>query len=215
MQRVQDDAMWTLFDPFEVTELTTLYGEDFEKRYKELEKNDDNITREVISAKGLWKEILRSYFETGNPFLTFKDTANKANPNKHAGVIRSTNLCVTGDTRLHTQFGLVKAKDLEENYGKIKASYDYRTDGDASALGVGIASALKMYKTKEDAEIYEVRTKDGYVIKSTLWHEYYVSNGKNIEKRSLKDIKIGDKLLIQSQEGQFGTEGSYDLGFLM
>jgi ribonucleoside-diphosphate reductase alpha chain len=93
MKRVEADEMWTLFDPFEVTELTTLYGEEFEARYIELENSEDNITRERISAKALWKEMLRSYFETGNPFLTFKDTANRANPNKHAGIIRSTNLC--------------------------------------------------------------------------------------------------------------------------
>jgi len=93
MKRVQDDAKWTLFDPYETRELTDLYGEEFEKRYIELENNSDNIVRDVISAKGLWKEILRSYFETGNPFLTFKDTANKSNPNKHAGIIRSSNLC--------------------------------------------------------------------------------------------------------------------------
>ena len=93
MKRVANDEMWTLFDPFEVPELAELYGEKFEKRYIELENSKKDITRECISAKGLWKEILRSYFETGNPFLTFKDTANRANPNKHAGVIRSTNLC--------------------------------------------------------------------------------------------------------------------------
>ena len=47
----------------------------------------------MVSAKALWKEILRSYFETGNPFLCFKDAANRANPNRHAGMIRSSNLC--------------------------------------------------------------------------------------------------------------------------
>ena len=123
MQRVEEDSTWTLFDPFEVTELTTLYGEEFEKRYIELEHSDDNITREVISAKGLWKEILRSYFETGNPFLTFKDAANKANPNKHAGVIRSSNLCTeifqnTGPNTYKIQFtfedGTVEAYDENE-----------------------------------------------------------------------------------------------------
>ena len=93
MQRVADDATWTLFDPYEVRELTDLYGKEFEARYLELEAGTDEIAREVISAKGLWKEILRSYFETGNPFLTFKDTANKSNPNKHVGIIRSSNLC--------------------------------------------------------------------------------------------------------------------------
>lgn len=215
MQRVADDATWTLFDPYEVSELTNLYGEEFEARYLELEAGTDEIAREVISAKGLWKEILRSYFETGNPFLTFKDTANKSNPNKHVGVIRSSNLCVTGNTRLHTQFGLVKAKDLEENYDEIIASYDLRTDGSAIKYGVSTAKALKMFKTKENADIYEVTTKDGYKIKSTLWHEYYVESGEEIVKKSLENISVGDKLLIQSDEGQFGTEGSSDLGFLM
>ena len=93
MKRVEEDARWTLFDPYEVAELTNLYGEAFEKRYIELENSGNEISKEVVSAKVLWKEILRSYFETGNPFLTFKDAANKANPNKHAGVIRSSNLC--------------------------------------------------------------------------------------------------------------------------
>jgi len=92
MRRVEADEPWTLFDPFEVTELTTLYGEAFDKRYIELE-NDDTLSKEVISAKVLWKEILRSYFESGSPFLTFKDAANSTNPNKHTGVIRSSNLC--------------------------------------------------------------------------------------------------------------------------
>jgi len=93
MQRIEDDATWTLFDPYETRELTDLYGKEFEERYIELETNDDDILREVISAKGLWKEILRSYFETGNPFLTFKDASNRSNPNKHSGIIRSSNLC--------------------------------------------------------------------------------------------------------------------------
>jgi len=92
MRRVEADETWTLFDPFEVSELTELYGDEFEKRYEELEK-DESLTKEVISAKALWKDILRAYFETGSPFLTFKDAANKTNPNKHTGVIRSSNLC--------------------------------------------------------------------------------------------------------------------------
>ena len=92
MKRVEADSTWTLFDPYEVEGLAELYGEEFEARYIELE-NDETMVKEVISAKGLWKEILRSYFETGNPFLAFKDAANRANPNKHTGVIRSSNLC--------------------------------------------------------------------------------------------------------------------------
>jgi len=114
MQRVQEDSTWTLFDPYEVRELTDLYGEEFTQRYLELEQNH-YITKEVISAKALWKEILRSYFETGNPFLTFKDSANRANPNKHNGIIRSSNLC----TEIF--------QNTSPNHYKIKLTYADKT----------------------------------------------------------------------------------------
>jgi len=92
MQRVQEDGIWTLFDPYDVRELSTMYGDEFNKRYKELE-NDEGIIKEKVKAKNLWKKILTSYFETGSPFLCFKDNANRRNPNSHTGVIRSSNLC--------------------------------------------------------------------------------------------------------------------------
>ncbi len=111
MERVEADATWTLFDPYEVRELTDLYGDAFNQRYIELEKSHE-VSKEIISAKSLWKEILRSYFETGNPFLTFKDAANKANPNKHTGVIRSSNLC----TEIF--------QNTSPDYYKIRLTYD-------------------------------------------------------------------------------------------
>lgn len=92
MQRVEEDGIWTLFDPYDCRELTTLHGEEFSKRYKEYEA-DESIIKEKLKAKNLWKKILTSYFETGSPFLCFKDNANRANPNSHAGIIRSSNLC--------------------------------------------------------------------------------------------------------------------------
>jgi ribonucleoside-diphosphate reductase alpha chain len=92
MQRVQDDAHWTLFDPYEVRDLSELNGAEFEKRYIEYE-NDDTKTKDQMRAKDLWKKVLTSYFESGSPFLAFKDTANRANPNPHQGIIRSSNLC--------------------------------------------------------------------------------------------------------------------------
>ncbi len=92
MQRVEEDGIWTLFDPYDCSELTTLYGEEFNKKYRELEENESMI-KEKLKAKNLWKKILTSYFESGSPFLCFKDNANRANPNNHTGVIRSSNLC--------------------------------------------------------------------------------------------------------------------------
>jgi len=92
MQRILENSHWTLFDPYEVRDLSTLSGDEFTKRYEEYE-NDPNITKEQMAAKELWKKILTSYFESGSPFLCFKDNANKANPNDHTGFIRSSNLC--------------------------------------------------------------------------------------------------------------------------
>ncbi len=92
MKRVENNELWTLFDPLDTEDLTNLFADEFEKRYIEYE-NDDSILKETIRAKELWKKILLSYFETGMPFLCFKDNANKANPNSHTGVIRSSNLC--------------------------------------------------------------------------------------------------------------------------
>ena len=92
MKRVEENAMWTLFDPLDTPELTEIYGAEFEEKYLAYEQ-DDTILKETINAKDLWKKILLSYFETGNPFLCFKDNANRANPNAHSGIIRSSNLC--------------------------------------------------------------------------------------------------------------------------
>ncbi len=92
MQRVQEDGIWTLFDPYDCKELTNLYGKEFEVKYLEFEQNP-TILKEKIKAKNLWKKILLNYFESGSPFLCFKDNANRANPNNHYGIIRSSNLC--------------------------------------------------------------------------------------------------------------------------
>lgn len=92
MKRVEENTIWTLFDPAETGDLSLVYGEEFEKKYVAYEQ-DDKVAKEHIPAKDLWKKILTSYFESGSPFLCFKDNANKANPNNHTGIIRSSNLC--------------------------------------------------------------------------------------------------------------------------
>ncbi|MFV0480644.1 MAG: ribonucleoside-diphosphate reductase subunit alpha [Campylobacteraceae bacterium] len=92
MKRVEEDAMWTLFDPAETPDLCEVYGAEFEKRYMAYEK-DESITKEKVKAKELWKKVLTNYFESGSPFLCWKDNANRVNPNNHKGIIRSSNLC--------------------------------------------------------------------------------------------------------------------------
>jgi len=214
MERVREDGDWSLFKVGDVQDLHHTHTEEFEELYLKYEQDDAKI-KETIKAKALWKLVLRAYFEQSGLFLMFRDTANRRNPNGHAGMIYSSNLCVTGDTRLATQFGLVKAKDLHENYGEITATYDKRIDGDLNEVGVDTAQCIKMFKTKEDADIFEVLTSNGQSIKSTDWHEYPVIRDGEVVKLKLKDMVVGDTLMTQSGEGQFGSYGSYEDGAIL
>ncbi|HRN78219.1 MAG TPA: ribonucleoside-diphosphate reductase subunit alpha [Candidatus Dependentiae bacterium] len=96
MKRVQQDAEWTLFSPHEVPDLHDLYGSAFEKRYEEYERmaerGEIEMTRK-ISAKQLWRKMLSRLFETGHPWITFKDPCNVRSPQDHVGVVHSSNLC--------------------------------------------------------------------------------------------------------------------------
>ncbi len=221
MKRVKNREKWTLLDPYytknvrDGKNLEDLWGRPFEEEYERLERELPEDAKKEVDAFELWKRLLTVAFETGEPYLFFRDHANRINPNKHAGMVYSSNLCVTGDTRLATQFGLVKAKDLYKMGEPIIATYDKRTDGDQKSYGTATALCIKMHRTAENADVWEITTKDGYRIRATEWHEFYVLEGEEVVKKKLKDLKVGDKLLVQSGEGQFGQEGSYELGFLL
>jgi ribonucleoside-diphosphate reductase alpha chain len=95
MKRMESRGNWTLFRSNEVPELHDLYGQAFEKKYLEYEAKAEKrqIWSHNIPAIDLWKQMLKMLFETGHPWITFKDTCNIRNPQDHAGVIHSSNLC--------------------------------------------------------------------------------------------------------------------------
>ncbi len=116
MKCVVDDNPWYLFSPNEVPELHGLYGKEFEKKYKEyikLGKKGELRVFTEVSAKELWKKMLRSLFETGHPWITFKDPSNIRYSNSHTGVVHSSNLCT--EILLHT-----KPTKYGENSRKVK-----------------------------------------------------------------------------------------------
>ena len=96
MKRVQEDRKWTLFSPHETADLHHLYGREFEDRYKHYEEKAERGEMElhkVIEAKSLWRKMLTMLFETGHPWITFKDPCNLRSPQDHVGVVHSSNLC--------------------------------------------------------------------------------------------------------------------------
>ena len=95
MKRMEARGNWTLFRSNEVSDLHDLYGKAFEDRYSEYEARAERgeIFGESMPAIDLWKAMLRMIFETGHPWITYKDPCNIRSPQDHAGVIHSSNLC--------------------------------------------------------------------------------------------------------------------------
>lgn len=131
MQRVATDSMWTLFDPFDTPDLTSCYGQVFESKYIAYE-NDPDIQKDTVKAKDLWKKILTSYFETGSPFLCFKDNANRANPNDHYGIIRSSNLCTEIFQNTSPNKYLVKIKYTDGTFSTHEENELITTDSNVT-----------------------------------------------------------------------------------
>lgn len=99
MERVEKNLEWTLLDPYEIrmkygVELCELYGEEFEKKYLEIEKDRDITLKKIVKARELFKEIMKTQIETGMPYIFFKDRANLMNHNSHVGMIGNGNLCM-------------------------------------------------------------------------------------------------------------------------
>jgi ribonucleoside-diphosphate reductase alpha chain len=103
MERVMADEEWTLFSPDEVSDLHGLYGKDFKKRYEYYEKQAEkgDIIFRKVGAKDLWKKMLTMLYETGHPWITFKDPSNARYTNQHMGAVNSSNLCT--EILLHTK----------------------------------------------------------------------------------------------------------------
>lgn len=95
MQRVFEDAEWTLFTPSETPDLHDLTGAEFAERYTHYEAvaKEQNMLHKKIRAKDLWRKMLSMLFETGHPWITFKDVCNLRSPQQHVGVVHSSNLC--------------------------------------------------------------------------------------------------------------------------
>ena len=96
MKRVQEEREWTLFSPDEVPDLHDLVGRQFEARYQHYEKlaeqGEIRMSRKVPAVE-LWRKMLTRLFETGHPWITWKDPSNVRSPQDHAGVVHSSNLC--------------------------------------------------------------------------------------------------------------------------
>ncbi len=152
MKRVREDGEWTLFSPDEVPELHHLYGKRFERKYAHYEKSADEgkiVLFKKIKARDLWKKMLAMLFETGHPWITFKDPSNVRSPQDHVGVIHNSNLCT--EITLNTS----EEETAVCNLGSLNFA-KFITDGkfDENLVGETVEIAMRMLDNVIDINYY-------------------------------------------------------------
>ncbi len=154
MQRVEADGEWTLFSPDETPDLHDLYGNAFAERYAFYEAKASRGEMRVfktIRATDLWRKMLTMLFETGHPWITFKDPCNLRSPQQHVGVIHSSNLCT--EITLNTSDDEVAVCNL----GSVNLLNHIIDDGlDDVRLKRTITTAMRMLDNVIDINFYTI-----------------------------------------------------------
>ena len=155
MKRVFEDSEWTLFSPSTCPDLHDLFGLAFENRYQEYEAMTQ--TGEIkhfkrVQAKDLWRKMLSMLFETGHPWITFKDACNLRSPQQHAGVVHSSNLCT--EITLNTSVDEIAVCNL----GSVNLRQHVTKDGglDREKLAKTVKTAVRMLDNVIDINYYAV-----------------------------------------------------------
>ena len=154
MKRVKEKGEWTLFSPDDVSDLHDLYGSAFEKRYVEYEQQaaEGKISLfKKVEALSLWRKMLSMLFETGHPWITFKDPCNIRSPQDHVGMIHSSNLCT--EITLNTS----KEETAVCNLGSLNLAEHTTPSGiDELKLSQTIRIAMRMLDNVIDINFYPI-----------------------------------------------------------
>lgn len=156
MKRVMEGGEWTLFSPSDVPDLHDKFGRAFEEAYMGYE--DDVASGKIklykkIPAQQLWRKMLTMLFETGHPWITYKDACNIRSPQQHVGVVHSSNLCT--EIMLNTNEEEIAVCNL----GSVNLAAHISTDGgiDFDKLKSTVSTAMRMLDNVIDINYYAVK----------------------------------------------------------
>src|SRR3989475_7827467 len=155
LKRVMENADWTLFSPSDVPDLHDKWGRKFEEAYSRYEEKAERGEVKLFKrmpAKDLWRKMLSMLFETGHPWITFKDACNVRSPQQHAGVVHSSNLCT--EITLNTSSTEIAVCNL----GSVNLAQHLK-DGqvDHAKLKATVATAMRMLDNVIDINYYAVQ----------------------------------------------------------
>ncbi len=159
----------------------------------------------TIKARELWDAIIESAWASAEPGVWFRERSNKMANSWYFNPLISTNPCVTGDTRIYTDKGLVQARELFDEETDIRVAVDGRFGVEETLLP---SSRVFMTGVKP---VFRLQTEEGYYLRATADHRIMTPRGW-VE---LQDLKPGDKIHILNRKGGFGQEGSLELGHVL
>lgn len=184
MTRMINDEMWSMFDPDETIDLSIYYDEqdttNYTDKYLELEKA--GRFKSQIKARELWELLYISNTDKGIPYICFSDTVNQMNMQKNIGAIKSSNLCVSGETLVLTREGYEPIKKLTETNG-----------GNHEVWDGAEFSTSQFAKTGENKKLLKMTFSDGVELKCTPEHKFILENGQDVPAA---ELKVGDRLAI-------------------
>ena len=158
MKRVFEDKDWTLFSPNDAPDLHDLYGVEFEKRYETYEAMAASGViklSKTVKAVDLWRKMLSMLFETGHPWITFKDACNLRSPQQHVGVVHSSNLCT--EITLNTSADEIAFCNLGSvNLLNHLKEVDGRYELDLEKISATVKTAVRMLDNVIDINYYSV-----------------------------------------------------------
>ncbi len=228
MKRVAAEAEWTLFSPDDAPDLHELTGKAFEKRYTEYEakaaRGEIKLHRK-ISAMQLWRKMLGMLFETGHPWITFKDPCNVRYSNQHAGIVHSSNLCT--EIALHTTDAEIAVCFPAGTQILTRDGQRPIEDCDGREVFVPFSENLQQQTRFLPARlvlqgekfVYELTTKNGLVVEATEDHPFLVQHPvdhdkpKSYQWKKLKELKAGDFIASPLTESLYNDVGQQDKDF--
>lgn len=177
MKRVEEDGIWSLFCPSVVPQLAETYGDEFEHIY--LQAEQDKKYMKQMKARELFEKITHAQIETGLPYILYKDSVNKKNMQENIGIIRSSNLCVSGDTKILTKQGHIEINKLVNKETEIWNGFEWST--------------VIPKQTGENQPLLEVELSNGIKIKCTEYHKFPIVNNPEDESYELIEAIKLDK----------------------
>lgn len=171
---------WSLMCPYECPYLSDVYGEEFDKLYTQYE--NEAKYKEQVNILDLWKQIITTQLETSLPYIVFKDHVNNKSNQKNIGTIKSSNLCVSGDTYILTDKGQIKINELLNMKIKVWNGEEF--------------SETIVRKTGVDQELLKITLSNGVDIKCTPYHHFWLVDKKGKEYMvEAKELKWLDELI--------------------